>query len=766
MADNNVVFKVAADFDNAIKEWEQLRDKVATTTKEYEDAQKAIEDLKIAKGEFTGVAYKSKKAIDAEKESVRKSNTEYKKREKELNQLFKVQEKNTASVKKSTKAQIQQKTATGSATSAAMELGRVVSDAPYGIRGMANNITQLVSQLGFATTAAGSFSGAMRSMWTALMGPLGVVLAITTVVSAFDFFMGANKKVGDSVSDLTSTLRGFAKVLSDDVSVSARDYLKVMKMKKDLDEDLISSTEKLKDIEEELQSIAYSKERTNNYETLLKLKKREVGLQKEIEKIYRSSADSINNYNDAKDNLSTTESGTVDSFKETISSLKKEQSALSKTSENWKWYSKKIEIYQKKIEEITGVKKKGGSKGSSKKFSPFKTKKELEIDIKDNDAAILQYEKQTQAFRLKEEMNDKLSTANTEEEKLKIKQNYQRDLLLSQIKAEKDLLLLRKSTEESVVREKTKNHIADLKRIYDKYLLELKLNTKISDAEKERLKSDATSSFFGSLTQASGEEIKSLGEIDTKYKELIKTLGVLSDAKLSALFSGFFGGGEDGSQSEVMKLTDQIQIYKELLGSVGDFIDGEYDRQMTMEQNKTNALNTELNNRLLNENLSKEERQRIQNEIGQNDEKLRVRQEAIARKKFNTEKAFNMATAITNTVVAGIGAAAGTYGGAVARIAAMTATIGAGLAQVAVIARTKFQSSSANTPINTGGGAGGAGGVGDREFNFNLVGNTQENQLLETLQGQFDRPLQAFVVSKDITTQQELDANIQGQARI
>ena len=29
MADNNVVFKVAADFDKAIKEWEQLRDKVA-----------------------------------------------------------------------------------------------------------------------------------------------------------------------------------------------------------------------------------------------------------------------------------------------------------------------------------------------------------------------------------------------------------------------------------------------------------------------------------------------------------------------------------------------------------------------------------------------------------------------------------------------------------------------------------------------------------------------------------------------------------------
>ena len=53
------------------------------------------------------------------------------------------------------KTQMQAKDATGATTSAALELGRVVSDAPYGIRGMANNLTQLVSQMAFATKAAG-----------------------------------------------------------------------------------------------------------------------------------------------------------------------------------------------------------------------------------------------------------------------------------------------------------------------------------------------------------------------------------------------------------------------------------------------------------------------------------------------------------------------------------------------------------------------------------------------------------------------------------
>ena len=84
--------------------------------------------------------------------------------------------------------------ATGSATSATMELSRVISDAPYGIRGMANNITQLVSQLGTASTKAGGFVNALKLMGKQLIGPLGIVFAITAAVSALDFFFGANKK--------------------------------------------------------------------------------------------------------------------------------------------------------------------------------------------------------------------------------------------------------------------------------------------------------------------------------------------------------------------------------------------------------------------------------------------------------------------------------------------------------------------------------------------------------------------------------------------
>ena len=196
-----------------------------------------------------------------------------------------------------------------------------------------------------------------------------------------------------------------------------------------------------------------------------------------------------------------------------------------------------------------------------------------------------------------------------------------------------------------------------------------------------------------------------------------------------------------------------------------DFLQAESDRELTIEQNKTNALNTELNNRLLNEDLSKEKRKAIQNQIAQNDEKLRIKQNAIKKKAFNTQKAFNMSLAVVNTISAGISAANATYGGPIAKIVAMTATIAAGMAQVAIISRQKFQPDAANTPINTGGGvSGSSGGEGRAEPSFNIVGRSDDNLLINAIQATFDKPLKAYVVSRDVTNQQQLDGVITDQA--
>ncbi|MCP4485234.1 MAG: hypothetical protein GY823_11830, partial [Flavobacteriaceae bacterium] len=73
--------------------------------------------------------------------------------------------------------------ASGSASASVMEMGRAISDSNYGIQGMANNISQLASNLVFTTRAAGGFTAGMRQLWTAMMGPLGILIAIQTVIA-------------------------------------------------------------------------------------------------------------------------------------------------------------------------------------------------------------------------------------------------------------------------------------------------------------------------------------------------------------------------------------------------------------------------------------------------------------------------------------------------------------------------------------------------------------------------------------------------------
>ena len=60
--------------------------------------------------------------------------------------------------------------------------------------------------------------------------------------------------------------------------------------------------------------------------------------------------------------------------------------------------------------------------------------------------------------------------------------------------------------------------------------------------------------------------------------------------------------------------------------------------------------------------------------------------------------------------------------------------------------------------------AGNGGGVQSPEFN--IVGQSASNQLAAAVQGQFQQPIKAYVVSKDVTTAQAMDRNIIGTASL
>ena len=91
--------------------------------------------------------------------------------------------------------------------------------------------------------------------------------------------------------------------------------------------------------------------------------------------------------------------------------------------------------------------------------------------------------------------------------------------------------------------------------------------------------------------------------------------------------------------------------------------------------------------------------------------------------------------------------------GTIAKIAAYAS----GFASVKEILKVK-------TPAGAGTAGSGAGANVIQAPDFNVVGASQTSQLAETVAGQQAKPVKAFVVGKDISTQQELDRNITNTA--
>jgi hypothetical protein len=87
------------------------------------------------------------------------------------------------------------------------------------------------------------------------------------------------------------------------------------------------------------------------------------------------------------------------------------------------------------------------------------------------------------------------------------------------------------------------------------------------------------------------------------------------------------------------------------------------------------------------------------------------------------------------------------------------------------IASTVAQTAKALSALNASGGGRGAsapssaGGGGGRTFDFNLVGSTGQDQLAQAVGGQLNQgPIQSYVVSSQITSQQQLDNIIESDA--
>jgi hypothetical protein len=488
--------------------------------------------------------------------------------------------------------------AAGGATASVMEMSRVVSDMPYGIRGVANNLTQLVSQFGFTARAAGGASAALKEMWKLMMGPLGIVFAITAAISALDYFYGAQKKAEEGTKELSEALKQ-----QDTVLIKLVENFNKFSENKNLSDyytqALIKHSEKLSKIlkddnktqEEKNQALRDFKKlkewEINNENRLIKIKRLNKELDESKKKVEDDFADRIATFKGTK-----YEKAVSKNLKDTLEAISKPiKQKLDKELSEYIATSAGI----KDLEDTLFPKEK-----KEKKKKILQTPEEYKTSAFDLEKEILGWDKKML-----------MNAAKNKDQRLQL-----------------ELIFYKKSQEirrdNQIDAEYTRNEN------YNDAIDKLKKEGKITEKEAQKAKDKALI-----VTQ------EKVDGINAEYDKLIKK----AEQVTKALRLGLDESGSEKRANDLERFEEYLRAYQGLMSNITNFIDGEYKRQLVIEQNKTNALNNELNERLLNENLSKEERKRIQLQIGANDEALRKKQESIEKKAFKLNKIANIANA-------------------------------------------------------------------------------------------------------------------------
>ena len=215
-------------------------------------------------------------------------------------------------------------------------------------------------------------------------------------------------------------------------------------------------------------------------------------------------------------------------------------------------------------------------------------------------------------------------------------------------------------------------------------------------------------------------------------------------------------------------IQNSIDTFEALGNALADAIDAEIYAELSKEERKTAIQNNALKERLNNENLSAKQREDINNKIADNEAKLQKKRDELALKAFKLQKAVSIGQTLINTYematkaynalanIPFVGPALGT--------AAATAATLFGLAQVNAIRKTQFVPSG--IAVNSRAGSASAGGSSVNAPDFNIVGQSTSNQVAQAVQGQLQKPVKAYVVSKDVTTAQEMDRNIVSTATL
>ena len=728
--------------------------------------------------------------------------------------------------------------ASGSATSSVLELGRVISDSNYGIRGMANNLSQLASNVLFSAKAAGGFGLALGQIGKAMLGPLGILLAIQTGIALLErFSMSSNeaekavKGLGMQITSYTSELE-ILKRSMDNENVTQSQRIELVNDANEKYEDLnVSLDENGRLTDESVEAI------DRKIAALTRLARANF-IQSKVEEVHAESLESeyelnqllteanFDNIEEFQDYLQKSQNitgsradvhrqsmemqieqfGEYSSFRgRQIAAIIKAQRELDKvTADSDKALQVLIKSAAKGDQAIRDIidpnknKGRGRSRRASKRFK----------------AQILDLQK----FILNNLRKEAMMLEENEVEKLKIKQKYEREDLVrrrtefrdKQQKRLDDFLASSKSRRRNA-EAKEKFRLSQIqadgeyfealsalgiKHTAEKHVQMLELERKFAEElVNQRLSQiNASESMLQSLT--AGTEAGSLNNpMSAVGAESIDRQNEMARQRMDAEQANF----EDDLERKKKNLLDEgfelLQVEQMVQGERHAFQMNQVQQEIELERNKIEA----------KKNINQEYISWLGG-LGGILKNIAGENEALANAALVLEKGAAIANIVVETQAANAGILVNTGKEAASASAAAAASIvrgslmvsggnpaglglikagNAGIAQAAAIksggaarvAKNKIAAGISIASIlstglgsqgSVGGPSGGGGeqGGGGRSFDFNLVGSTGINQLAEGIGGQFEQPIQAYVVSSQMTSQQQLDNVIQSSATI
>ena len=775
------ITKVQIDSKEGVAEMEKIDQSVKQYKKTLNDTSKSTEEQRIAQDNLTKAEKRSAAATKSGTVAITQSTNAHKNSTRaiqaEINAL--TQEMRVMDMTSDAYSQKQLKVrslsasmhqgahATGLASTSAMEFGRVVSDAPYGIRGMANNVSQLTSLLfqgaGAMDEATGKtigLKGAIKGMWSAMKGPLGIMIAIQAVIAGLDYFLGSTEKAAGGADDYASSIKELTDTL-DDLEISQEnvnnkidEYMKLQVLKAALDSNDEESAKKKKDNEDEierikglneLQKVAAKSSQNSDLQRASAAESYRVGLKKisDLEEdnrnIVKASIATQNEYLEAKEAFNAATPGTLRAYKEELSAQKKVRETLSDTGEEYKKLTVIIDETQAEIDRIQGVKTKKG-RSSRSKADPSYSAKLLDTE------------------KIYRDHSDKLNDLITigEEERLELSHAMQRrDLnqLFLTFKAKEDARLLDFNNKQQRVLDDATSTAAE-KKIANELIIEAAKTHRVNlDAAESGLEGSQDMLKSTQLVEKMRLDVELQREQSDHNMEM-RLLQIEQDAWVT----------ENGKTFEVYKNDERIAARQDQLDESQWRLD---NIKMSNEQELVEA---QLQAKLLGEIRAIE----LEDTITIEEAKQSVKDAAwkmattgmqnisrLMEKDSKEQKAFALlsiaartAEGLVNGVVlaqktakAAPGPAAPFVFGAM-MLSQTVAVLGAAAQAKAVLAGGNGGGATAGTQTDPAAGF---------NPNFNVVGNSNQNQLAAGIGGQVNEPTRAYVVYEDIQEAGEIN---------